>query len=195
MSASTYRLINLLATSLRIEDLGVTLQARGGTDSTCVVSADSYNRSSSLREHLRKRWVSVRPLNEGAQMPIWPLSKPPTPAPAADPAPVPSPSFAADDSALRAEVRSLSSRLDEVLGLLRAGAGAGAGSAPSPSYAQTPSSQRRPDGSSVSSDPMFIPTRIVPSDADVHISVSEESSAGGNFDESLSALKRARKKQ
>jgi hypothetical protein len=45
------------------------------------------------------------------------------------------------------------------------------------------------------SDPIFIPSSIVPKNANVHINSSEEKSSVVGFDDSLSALKAARKKK
>jgi hypothetical protein len=45
------------------------------------------------------------------------------------------------------------------------------------------------------SDPIFIPSSIVPKDANVQINTNSESSSGHGFDDSLAALKAARKKK
>ena len=59
MTNSLHKITNLLSSSLLINDLGIILQAYGGSDSMCVLSHDSYTRSVSVKEHLSKKRVSV----------------------------------------------------------------------------------------------------------------------------------------
>jgi len=92
----------------------------------------------------------------------------------------------------------MNSRFDEILTALRS-----VPSAPPPTIVHVPFStipnndhtgSKNSDISSLS-DPIFIPSSIVPKDANVQINTNSESSSGHGFDDSLAALKAARKKK
>jgi hypothetical protein len=190
MSVLTYKVTNLLSTSLKIEDLGIILQARGGNDGSCVISSDSCDRSVSLRELRQKRWVSVHPLHASIPSNI----KPQTTAQPQEPQ---EPQI--DISALQNEIRSMNSRFDEVLAALKSVSQQAPIAAAAPVIIHVPvqmgSSGQSHFHENPSSDPMFIPSSIVPKDANVHINTNEESSSVDGFDDSLAALKAARKKK
>jgi len=183
MSVLTYKVMNLLPTSLRIDDLGVILQARGGNDGLCIINSDSHDRSVSLKELVRRKWVSVSPHTHTQPN----IQKQQITAPQVSPV---------DVSMLQNEIRAMNSRFDEVLAALKT----------VPSSTHTVMNIPAPSGYSMheqyrdgpishSDDPIFIPSSIVPKEASVHISANEESSSVEGFDDSLAALRVARKKK
>lgn len=187
-----YRITNLLSTSLTIEDLGITLQSRGGQDGTCIISSDSYERSLNLKDLLNRKFISAQ-IHLIITSPSPQIQKPP---------PVfPIPPTLTDVTSLQDEIRAMNSRFDEVLSVLRTSQAQAQAHAESqsniPRYVQIPADMRGHvhDQVSQSSDPIFIPSSIVPKDANVHINSSEEKSSVAGFDDSLAALKAARKKK
>jgi hypothetical protein len=129
-------------------------------------------------------------------MPAWPISKPsPT-------IPPPAPVTPSEVSALKDELRTVNTRLNEVLALLKSGALIQASPVHIPStvpvlaphvyISDVPTT--RPQERITPVDPIFIPSRIVPDKADVHINAQEEQSSGDGFDVSLDALKKLRKR-
>lgn len=69
-----YRITNKLGTSLRIEDAGIVLQARGGQDSSAVISRDMYDRSRDIHRYRQYLDISVY-VPESHKAPAWPLTK------------------------------------------------------------------------------------------------------------------------
>lgn len=192
MSVITYTLTNLLITSLNIEDLGIILQARGGKDSICVITSDSYERSSKLKEFIGNKWVSVQQTHMSVPRVRHRIH---IPIKAPDPAPqLQSPSVAA----LQDELRVMNSRFDEILTALKS-----VPSAQPPTVIHVPvhaiSNNQHIDSKNSDKrgliDPIFIPSSIVPKDANVQINTNSESSSGDGFDDSLAALKAAKKKK
>lgn len=196
MNILSYKIFNLLNTSIKIEDLGITLQSRGGQDGVCTISSDSYNRSSSLKDLLNKKWVSAQPVHT-----VVTNSHVPTRVPQASP-----PDDSLRDSnavSIQNDIRALNSKFDEMLAAFRTASQTPAPApAPAPVYIQVPMQtgsytpgQHQTHISSQPDNPIFIPSSIVPKGADVHISSNEESSAVEDFEDSLAALKAARKKK
>lgn len=191
MSILSYKILNLLNTSVNIEDLGITLQSRGGQDGSCVISSDSYVRSASLRDLLNKRILSAQPIYNTITVRHVSSSAPQVPQN------TPVSEDTQNDSnilSLQNEIRAMNSRFDEILTVLRT-----APPTASPVYVQMPIQTAHPGQhdytSSQPDDPIFIPSSIVPKGADVHISSNEESSPVEDFEDSLAALKAARKKK
>ena len=193
MSIITYKLTNLLITSLNIEDLGIILQARGGEDSIRTITSDSYERSSKLKEFIRNKWVSAHEVAVST-----PRTRHKIQAPIK--APDLSPQLQSSDVvALQDELRAMNSRFDEILTALKS-----IPSAPPPVIVHVPVHTASSNNEYVNSknsdipslsDPIFIPSSIVPKDANVQINTNSESSSGHGFDDSLAALKAARKKK
>jgi len=188
-----YEVSNHLGTSLVIEDIGVILQARGGSDSSRVITSNMRDSSSDLKRMLQLRWVSVtsRPVPVKASIPVWPLSvrrvqaDPGLPAPgpprAAPPDRAPSPP-GPDVSVLAHSVAQMDGKMSEILSLLRGVQAAGG------SLAATEAAR------AVRADPVFLPSKMVP-DAEVSMKVVSSESDSAGFDESKEALSKLRRKK
>lgn len=187
-----YEISNNLETSLVIEDIGIFLQARGGSDSSSIITQNMYDSSSDLQKmiKLKRIRVSSRPVPTSKKsFPIWPVSALNIKAPNVTPTlpintPV-SPPPVQDISSLKSSVSHLDGVMSEILSLLRSG------SIPSVSSDHFRLKESR---NSISSDPIFIPNKIVP-DAEAKISVVTSESDNAGFDKSREALSKLRKKK
>ncbi len=186
----TYEVTNLLPTSLTIEDIGVNLQPAGGTQSSKVLSEHTYKASRHIRSCEQRKWVKVvvRRAFVPRPIPVWPFSKAP-PAPA----PPPPPSTPAASRPSRSEVvlAGLIQKLEILINRVQ--------SAPtsSPAPQQTllaPARARLAEDVSVAADPLFIPSSIVPTTAEVRIRVDESTTEKGDFESGTDALRKLRKK-
>ena len=183
-----YEVSNQLGTSLVIEDIGVTLQARGGSDSLKVITSNMRDSSSDLRKMLQLRWVSVsaRPAAVTAAIPVWPLSlkravPEPVPVAHAPAAPAPAPRYEPpryDVSSLADSVAKMDGRMAEILSLLKAGRGPADG----------------PLSARAVPDPVFLPSKMVP-DAEVRMTVASSETDSAGFDDSKEALSKLRRKK
>lgn len=183
-----YEVSNNLSTSLVIEDIGVTLQARGGVDSSKVITDNMHGMSSDIRKMVQLKWVTVSLRQASARRPmsIWPLSglahqpsRPPTPEPAVKA--VPALPSGPDISSITSCVARLDDAMVEVLRFLRFGAAHGVG----------PSA---PGAPMIPQDPIFLPSRMVP-EAEVRMTVSSSETEASSFDESKEALAKLRQKK
>ena len=198
-----WRVSNLLNTSLSVEDLGITLQARGGTDSSVTISDESRYSSKSLRNLESAKWVSVTLLNVGApKMPAWPFSKPSIPPSAPNPAPINSPSGALPpipairpappDPAMFEVIKKLESTIAELAAAIR--------STPPPSFhPSTTTMWPPPDGAmnpfptTPSGEAVFMPSSILPKDAKAEIKVQVEEASADDVSDAADALKKMRR--
>jgi hypothetical protein len=187
-----YEVSNNLSTSLVVEDIGVSLQARGGLDSSRVITQNMRDSSSDLRKMIQMRWVTVSSRPPAmSPVPVWPLSGirtspvdvPAQPAPAAAPPPAAVVPPVQDVSSLVSSVSHLDGMMSEILSILKRG-GAPHGL---PLPAQSPHFQQP------SQDPFFIPSKVVP-DAEAKITVASSETDSKEFDESKKALSKMRKK-
>lgn len=181
-----YEVSNNLNTSLVIEDIGVFLQARGGTDSSKVITANMHDMSSDLKRMVQLRWVTVssRPAPVRRPVPVWPLSGF-AHRPASTPSPEPSShtQVLQDLSSITSSVARLDEALSEVLRLLRS------------SREHLPlNASSATSAISAPQDPIFLPSKIVP-DAEVRMTVSSSESELKSFDESKNALAKLRKRK
>jgi hypothetical protein len=182
-----YEVTNNLNTSLTIEDINVTLQARGGSDSSKIITQNLIE-SEDLRRLKNLRWITITP--RPSPIPVWPLSGlSPAPVPSApvasNPAPAPAPPsiVASSRPEVPDQISSVMSAVSEILELLKKGVS----HSPSvPSSTQTFSSS--------SQDPIFIPSKIIP-DAEMKITVASSESDSSSFEDSSEALRRMRKKK
>lgn len=208
-----YKITNLLSTSVTVEDLGIILQAR----STCTVRADDWARSNDARDLEAKRWVRAdKQFVEGRppvpvvpvrsviapvrQIPQDPPSQPPhsmskIDTPPAMGVPVSQESF---DRFIKNQEEimkmmtglagAVPSGLDQINKSIKA--------MPAPAVVPyRPGSVQAHEYSPAArgADPMFIPSKIVPDDAQSAIKVTEgevKTDVGGNVD----ALKKMRKR-
>lgn len=187
-----WRVTNLLSTSVSIEDLGITLQARGGEDGSTSITDEAKKSSRSLALLQNAKWVSVTPHNASPRMPMWPISKPPPPPAASAPivvppppaAPVIAPPVMPVDPMMLETIRRLESTIAELAMAIRS----------APAAVPNSSSEASVVPGSKPSDPQFIPSNIVPTDVNVEINAKPEATAAPDFDQSASALKNFRKR-
>lgn len=197
-----WKIRNLTASSLTVEDLGIALQASGGADDSATVTEHSHAHSRSLRNLESRRLVSVTPIRE-APMPVWPVSKPKDlssdvppqeVAPVSIPVPAPAPISCPDPVVPSTEVAELRASIDSLRAVIeRLVAAPGL---PTMMYVPQgpPGSLPIPQSTVSSADPQFIPSRILPVGADAQIHAKKEESDGSSVDESAGALKNLRKK-
>lgn len=188
-----WRVTNLLSTSVSIEDLGITLQARGGEDSSATISDESRNASRSLKNLVGARWVQLSPYSSGSQkMPAWPFSKPASPTPEPPPEPTPAirpPPVAAPDPVMLETMRKLEATLAELAAAMRHNPTMHIPASTTALFTPsvfTPSSPAAPE-------PVFIPETIVPKDAKSEIHVKKDEVSSDSLESSASALKKLRK--
>jgi len=188
----SYLIVSRLAGSLTIEDIGISLHP----GESKLISDQLYNSSKKIKEYEIKKWISTHAKNSSTNFspyqitaPIPPAPIPPAPIPPAPipPAPIPVPSVLTpavqvpeqiSDNELR--LQSLVSKLENLLSSFQP-------NKYESKTSQTPTPQTH-------DEPHFIPSKILPDMANVHINVSSAESDGKNFDTGLEALKKARKK-
>lgn len=183
-----YLVTNRLPASLTIEDIGVRLDAAGGSSSSKLLPQQTFDSSRQIREYERKKWVTieVRPPVPIAKAPVavWPFSAAPPSAPVTAPVLTPSPEAVM--------LQGIMAKLDGMLAAIQKG--------PTPAVIyQTAAALPAPVAASQavpqpSVEPMFIPSQIVPKSADVSINVKTSESESEDFDSGLEALKKARRK-
>ena len=173
-----YRVTNLLNTSLSIEDLGIILAAGGSTN----ISADAHARSEDLRR--LQRYVRVDPIyicTSATPRRADPIFPPPS----SIPSPVPPPSN--DISALNAKIDSLVSMVQRLTGAVE--------NIPAPAVVPfRPGMEHAHEISVRGSDPMFIPSSIVPDGTEAHIK-PHESEVSKDVSQARDALKKVRGKR
>jgi len=182
----SWRITNTLPTSLTVADLNITLQARGGIDSSIVITDDSYQRSSSLQQLISKKWIIAR--NQYVQAAVQSSPPPVRTVPSLPPVvPVPV-TVPADVSFIKEEIQSLGNRMDLLLKLIKnqppptvvvQHVSGGVSPGPVASY-QTP-------------EELILPSSIRPDNVIDHLKVHREESSTEDFDEAASALKKLRK--
>ncbi len=164
-----YQITNRLGTSLTIEDIGIRLEA----GSSITLQERSYNSSRLIKTYIQNGWIAVSQFAEAKKpIPIWPFSaSPPTVAP----------TTVTDSSALQ----SVLARLEHAISSLQSNLVV----APSASLSKSTSAAQASD------EPMFIPSQILPVDADVQINVDTSETENANYDSGLQALKNARRRK
>lgn len=184
MRPSKYKIINLIASSVTLEDLRIHLPGKG---SWAIVHAASADASKDLRDN--RHLVKLVPFQTEAPMRVWPFIK--APPKALPPKPAVSPRELRE---LFQSVRGIETALQELL--LR----------PSPAPADVLAAhvhaikQRGgippglPGGPDPADDPMFIPSQIIPADMDADIQAHEGEVQKDDFQEGMDALRRVRKK-
>jgi len=204
-----YKITNLLSTSLTVEDLGVLLPAKG----SCTVRADSWTQSNDARELESKRWVradkqyvqgqpppSIAPVRRSAPalVPQDPSPSPPQPraeVPVAQAVTVSQDSF---DRFLRNQ-EELMKMMAGLAGAVPAGMeriNKSIQAMPAPAvvpYRPGSVQAHEYSPSARGADPMFIPTKIVPDDAQANIKV-QEGEVQTDVGSSVDALKKMRKR-
>lgn len=189
-----WRVTNLLSTSVSIEDLGITLQARGGEDGSTSISDEAKNSSRSLALLQNAKWVSVVPHNSSPKMPMWPISKPPPPpatptvtaaVPPPPAVPVIAPPVMPMDPMMLETIRRLESTIAELASVIRS----------APAAVATPPAGIPAVSIPRSEDPQFIPSNIVPTDVNVEIHARPEETSVPDFEQSASSLKNMRRRK
>lgn len=179
---------SMIHMSLVIPDLGVSLPGKG---STSVVSTYSASRSPTLQSFISQRWVQVRKLNVGSNMPHWPFYSPPLP-------PLPEMTVSAAPMAvptadvLLSEIRDLLQKLTdrqpspEVLATHIALQQARVSGAPSPGAIHV--------AGRVDDAPEFIPSSIVPTEKlDSSIKSTSREVTKTGMDDASAALRKLKK--
>ena len=178
----SYLIVSRLAGSLTIEDIGISLHP----GESKLISDQLYNSSKKIKEYEIKKWISTHAKNSSTNFSPYQITAPIPPAPI-PPAPIPVPSVLTpavqvpeqiSDNELR--LQSLVSKLENLLSSFQP-------NKYESKTSQTPTPQTH-------DEPHFIPSKILPDMANVHINVSSAESDGKNFDTGLEALKKARKK-
>jgi len=166
------RLTNLTSIDLSIEDLGVHLPGRG---SQAVVNADSATASKNLKEMVKL--VRVENIPESRPMPIWPFIKD-------SPVQSLSASNPVENTEFSRRLDEINQSQKEILLLLR--------------HMNIQPKVTTPDYSasidSGSSDPMFIPDRIMPTTQEIRMKVRESEVDKSDMDSSKKVLRRLRQK-
>jgi hypothetical protein len=185
----SYLIQNRLAGSLVIEDISITLNA----GESKLISDQVYNSSKKIKIYEQKKWVTSQPRSSTAHFTPYQITAspvtapPPPPSVVVPPPPPPPPPVAPQPPVIQSPspttphseiaLQGLVSRLETLVNTL-----------------QTPRYHSPSPIQPISNDPLFIPSKIVPESADVHINVSSAESDGQNFDSGLQALKKTRKK-
>ncbi len=188
----TYEVTNLLPTSLTIEDIGVNLQPAGGSSSTRVLSEHTYKSSTHIRSCEQRKWVKVviRKSFDPKPIPVWPFSKAPAPAQSPPPIVVSAPSHS--ETVLMGLIHKLEGLVNRAQTVAVAPAAAPV-SSQAPMVDSTPT-LRVVEKVIEAPEPMFIPSRIVPQNAEVRIRVDESSKDDDEFASGADALRSLRKK-
>ena len=201
---SSYRITNRMPTSIVLEDVGITLQRAGGSDSSAVIPESLYLGSRDVRD--RKDWLRVEKIHEPSVAPP-PVNTPPpklaqNPPPklATDTSPAPSvPAFpmqmgpsASEVAALHETIRIMGNNMAKLVGLIAQQQS----ERHVPSYPQHDGSptEHRVSRQERPVEPVYIPGTILPKDAETHISTQDKDSSDEGFDESAAALRNLRKK-
>lgn len=188
--------------SVSVEDLNVHLRSKGATQTVLAASAEL---SADLRDKLARRWVSLSHQGIAASR-MWPTARPVLlpPLPPGTPSPV-EPPAAASPPAVIAPSAPLPTQDTDLLRVLR-GIDQKLGdllTRPSAPPAEVVAAHVRaisslssvPDGLPGAAHPQFIPSTILPEGAEAGSTIKVKREASDvSMDESMSALKKLRKK-
>jgi hypothetical protein len=204
-----YKITNLLSTSLTVEDLGILLPAKG----SCTVRADSWAQSNDARSLEAKRWVRADKQYVQGQPPpsVVSVHRPPPAMVPQDPPPpvsqsrIDTPAVSGVPVSQESFDRFLKNQ-EELMRMMTGLAGAvPAGmdqinksiqAMPAPAvvpYRPGSVQAHEYSPSARGADPMFIPTKIVPDDAQANIKV-QEGEVQTDVGSSVDALRKMRKK-
>jgi hypothetical protein len=204
-----YKITNLLSTSLTVEDLGILLPAKG----SCTVRADSWAQSNDARSLEAKRWVRADKQYVQGQPPssVMSVRQPPSALVPQDPSPpvsqsrIDTPAVSGVPVSQESFDRFLKNQ-EELMRMMTGLAGAvPAGmdqinksiqAMPAPAvvpYRPGSVQAHEYSPSARGADPMFIPTKIVPDDAQANIKV-QEGEVQTDVGSSVDALRKMRKK-
>lgn len=182
--AMLYRLVSQLNTSFTIEELGVHFSGRG---SVCIVNKEAADNSKELSGRLLSRQVVKQPFHSSKQvvapMGAWPFVKP---------KPEESESKEAEIKQLKNEISGLSSKLEELVELVKSGISI-------MSSRPTQTIIERVHGNNVSSqiidEPKFIPNKIIPNEIKGQITVRVGEEEREDLSSISNSLKNLRKKK
>lgn len=195
MLSEMVRITSVVLHGVSLEDIHVYLPGKGNYQ-----DVDSNTASTSKDLQRYKNWVRIDKIDRKKPVPIWPFVKAQPPASVYPvPAPIPVPAQVPDQSSpeLIRVLKKLESSLVELLQRP---------SSPSPEVvaahvrslqemqfvpAGLPGGPRLP-GPGASSDPIFIPSTIVPVGAETDIKVREEKVEKSDLEDGIAALRRAR---
>lgn len=187
------KITNLIPGDVVVEDLGVRLRGLGDSR---TVPAEAAAASADLGRN--SRFVKVETIRTKDKVPFWPFVRERRPDPRPEPVQAPSPSPSPDLSALQKQMEGIASGLQALL------------ERPPPAppevvAAHVRTAQSRSSmplgfpggpnlpGAGTGDEPLFIPSKIVPDEAEASIKVSEEAVDKGDFEEGLAALRRAKR--
>jgi hypothetical protein len=158
---SLCRITNLMETSIAIEDIGVHLPARG---SNVLIDTKTAERSRDLKSY--QKWVRVEAV-VSPRLAIWPFTKPvvqpksiPVALPVAVSSPVPVVSELQQVRETLSTLNSLAHKLSEFMQQTK--------------LVQSPIAAVAASEIVVEKDPIFIPSRVMPKNADVQIQTHED---------------------
>jgi len=204
-----YKITNLLSTSLTVEDLGILLPAKG----SCTVRADSWAQSNDARSLEAKRWVRAdKQYVQGRPPPsVTSVHRPPSAMVPQDPSPpvsqsrIDTPAVSGVPVSQESFDRFLKNQ-EELMRMMTGLAGAvpegmdrinkSIQAMPAPAvvpYRPGSVQAHEYSPSARGADPMFIPTKIVPDDAQANIKV-QEGEVQTDVGSSVDALRKMRKK-
>jgi hypothetical protein len=180
------KIINITSSDVVIEDLSLRLPGKG---SFGIVDANAADRSKNLQDC--KKLVRIERFGSSKPMPLWPFVKPPPPPRKkvkTRTKTITKTMGKSDEhksiqdlSGVREDLQDIKRLLSELL--IRPGTIGAPESVGVDPETTIPSMK----------DPMFIPSNIVPNDAEAQMSANEDEIQRDDFDDSLSALKKALK--
>jgi len=192
------RITNKTSAAIIIEDLGITLQQAGGSDSSCIISGRQYADSRDLKSHAS--WIRVDMIPDAefvVKRPHLVQSKPDLVQPVIEkshslPKSVPE-TLASNPELVNINntLLLIDKKLSKIIELLLRPAP----EQPQPQIVYVQSSPNAPSqhNTSQSNSDIFIPSSIVPKDVETRIQVKESAVDGSNFDDASKALKKMRK--
>jgi hypothetical protein len=176
-----YKITNITTSGVVIEDIGVFLPGKGNYS---IVDTDLLERSKDFREV--ENLVRVEKIRVPEPMPVWPFHKPPTPKKEERKV------SQEELGGIRQDLKAIRELLAELLSRP---------SAPSPevvaAHMQIAQERRELLGSKklpLSKDPMYIPSSIIPEDAESVIRADETEVTKDDFESNLEALREIFKK-
>lgn len=174
MSQFKYRITNIIHSGVVIEDLNIYLAHKG---SFTIVDADVADRSDSLRHAQRlvkiEKFQAVSP----AAPPLAPIPTVPVPVPS-----IPMPEPKAVDPSIGQELNLIKQMLSNLVSKIDN----------RPDDKPVASAQAR---SPVLESEMFIPSSILPGDAETHVEVEQNEATRDDLDDSLSLLRNLKRQK
>jgi hypothetical protein len=195
----TYEIKNLSSTSVYLEDLGIRLNGKGAT---ARISEDTMNASKSIKE--MRSMLALTPIKP---VPVWPFSGPSVKVkrdlsvkqdtPPAPPVPeAPKNPIVVDVHVPAQDTSKMDALLDKMTNLLSSiGSLTEMASRNITTSAPSASTIIQGVNTPLVSDPIFIPSKIVPDAKSVQVSLSENKQDRPDIEEATKSLKKLRGKK